>query len=397
MEISHAFKRLRIGFVSQMYIPIMDNEIKFTGKGIFEAYQLSQYSKKVVFIAFSSCNIPYKFVFNKMKFTLYLLPIEKIDTEAKPEKLVTLPITIIKNYLKTINYLCHILSYEKLDVVKIENILLIGFPAFIASALTRTPFILWIAGPELKVLNIKFQHFRVLQLISSLAFKIFSYAMIPNAKVLVNISPESEKIILKALPRVYVKLDSNYVNVQMFHPNPCLKEKNKKVILYVGRLEKEKGISLLLSAIEQISSKRNDFEVWIIGQGSLEEEIAKKIGEKLLPIKLLGEKDIRELPFFYNCADIFLLPSLVEGPSAALMEAMSCGVAVISTTGPIDHLQNGLLVRKDSAAIAEAINILLEDEDLRRKIAKNASKYVRLLSKRYMETMRNIYLFSASK
>ncbi|MCD6484225.1 MAG: glycosyltransferase family 4 protein [Candidatus Odinarchaeota archaeon] len=392
-------KKLKIGIVSQMVIEVENNKPKLTGKGILEALQMSNIAKKMVFVGFDKTGKFRRITLNKGKFVIYLLP-SRLNTSETTKSFFLKALKASIGYVKNIILLTKIFEKEKLDAVKVENILLVGFPVYVASKLTKTPFFLWVAGPELEVIKIHFSGKKLLSDIISLGFKFLAFLVVRKAKVVINISPESEKIFLSLKPKIYVPLKANYVDINLFRPLPCTlpdKKKDKKVLLYVGRLEKEKGIELMLDAVEYLSEKRNDFELWIVGYGSMQEFIEEKAKKLNVEIKLLGKKDIRELPLFYNCADVVLLPSLVDGPSAALLEAMACGKAAVTTTGPIRDKISGILAERERISFANGIQLLLDNDKLRREIGNNAQNFIAKMCLSYFDTIYRTYLTTAKR
>jgi glycosyltransferase involved in cell wall biosynthesis len=123
----------------------------------------------------------------------------------------------------------------------------------------------------------------------------------------------------------------------------------------VGRLIKRKGIEFLLEAFAKANKQlQKKYQVWLVGEGP-ERRKLQLLAEKLQisqSIKFLGIKNKEELVMIYNRAKIFVLPSLNEGMSNALLEAMACGLPIIiSNVGGSSQLikGNGLVVRKGSA------------------------------------------------
>lgn len=159
------------------------------------------------------------------------------------------------------------------------------------------------------------------------------------------------------------------------------KLKNKKVILFTGRLTKHKGVEYLLKAAKYI--KDPQAEVFIIGEGSEEEKLKKQAKElKLKNINFLPYmrgKKLKELRQFYKRADIFVAPSIWNEPfGLVILEAMAYGTPVIATkkggiTSIVKDGVNGLLVRaRASRKLATAINTLLENDKLRKKLGQKA-------------------------
>lgn len=98
-----------------------------------------------------------------------------------------------------------------------------------------------------------------------------------------------------------------------------------KIVLFVGGLIEARGVHYLIKAMEKI-----DATLVIIGSGKDEEKfrnLAKKLNVKAI---FLGWKDNRELPNYYNSADVYVNPGIIGGLTS-VVEAMACGVPVVST------------------------------------------------------------------
>lgn len=172
-----------------------------------------------------------------------------------------------------------------------------------------------------------------------------------------------------------------------------LKEKSKSSATYrwfgqgyplicaIGRLSKQKGYPTLLQAMPQILEKYPDAKLLILGEGEDELSLKTMIGELGISesVDLLGFKTN---PYAYlSQCDCFVLPSLWEGFGIVIVEAMACGVPVVSTDCPfgpaeiITHEENGLLVEVDNPKLlADAINRVLGDDQLQHKLSENGLK-----------------------
>jgi len=165
----------------------------------------------------------------------------------------------------------------------------------------------------------------------------------------------------------------NYVETDSFMPDPVVPKDYD--IIFIGRISPQKNITTLFRAIRSL-----DIKALIIGDGELREDLQSQYGD--LNGKIIWKSNIPnyDLPSYLNRSRIFILPSLYEGHPKALIEAMSCGLAVIGANSPginnvIMHNSNGYLCETDSESISSAIMELLGDNSLCNKLGQNARKY----------------------
>ncbi|MCM8795291.1 MAG: glycosyltransferase, partial [Candidatus Omnitrophica bacterium] len=153
-------------------------------------------------------------------------------------------------------------------------------------------------------------------------------------------------------------------------------------IIFCGRLEEKKGIIFLIKAWQNLKDELEDFRLLICGGGSQErylKELTKKLG---LSDSVIFTGEIRNVEVYLKISQIFVLPSLHEGLPNALLEAMSCGLAVVaSRVNGVKEIVvdgfNGLLVEpKDIKGLIEKISILAKDKDLRLYLGQNARKTI---------------------
>ncbi len=161
----------------------------------------------------------------------------------------------------------------------------------------------------------------------------------------------------------------------------CQEAKRQKRIIAMGRLTYEKGFDLLIEAFSKIALKHPDWVLEIWGKGPLESDLSKKIcnlgvqkriflcGQTSQPFEMLRQ------------ADLFVLSSRWEGFPNVLLEAMACGLPVISFDCPFGPSQivrvglDGVLVsRGDIVALAEAMDRLMQNDNLRSDLARNAQE-----------------------
>ena len=152
----------------------------------------------------------------------------------------------------------------------------------------------------------------------------------------------------------------------------------RQVILSAGRLCEQKGFDVLIQAASQLRERRDDFVVLIAGDGNLEDRIRTQIAELGLDetVHLIGfQSPLR--PAIAG-ANVFALASRYEGMPTVLLEAMSVGTPVVATAVNgvpelIPEERFGLLVPPDdAAALAEALERILDDTSLASSIADDA-------------------------
>lgn len=173
------------------------------------------------------------------------------------------------------------------------------------------------------------------------------------------------------------------------HEANCLKKRynlnsRHKLIATVGRLSKEKGHKFLLMAAQIVIRDFPNVKFLIVGEGSTREELedyCAKLGlsENVIFTGFIFHQNLLEV----LCGiDIFVLPSLTESFPFAILEAMMVGKPVIATdvggvSEMIYHGETGLLIQpSDSIALARAISLLLENQDMSNRIGKNAQKMI---------------------
>ncbi|MEK7639574.1 MAG: glycosyltransferase family 4 protein [Patescibacteria group bacterium] len=159
-------------------------------------------------------------------------------------------------------------------------------------------------------------------------------------------------------------------------------------LLYVGRLVPQKTVGNLLISLRTVLKEEPATTLTIVGEGPLRVELeamTKQLGlEKI--VNFVGAQSRRRIPGWFRQADIFVLPSRVEGFPIVILEAMAAGRAIVATATEgvpeiIQDGQNGRLVPTDDpAALADAILSLLRYPHERQRFAVAARSTI---SKRY--------------
>ena len=176
------------------------------------------------------------------------------------------------------------------------------------------------------------------------------------------------------------KIIPNPINPK-FIKEPYSKTRKKNIVT-VGRLEEQKNHELLIDAYKEVVKDFPEYKLLIYGDGSKREKLESIIKDNKLEknVILMGKKDDIENEIYD--ASLFVLSSDYEGMPNALMEAMALGLPSISTDCPcggskmlINNEENGILVKTgDKKDMAKAINRLIENKELCKKLSNNSYK-----------------------
>lgn len=154
------------------------------------------------------------------------------------------------------------------------------------------------------------------------------------------------------------------------------------IILSVGNLIPRKGVQFLIEAASKLKNKGLRFRLIIVGDGPQRDELEMLIQEKGLIslISLKGAKSQKELLYYYNAADLFVSPSLMESFGIVFIEAMLCGCPVIGTPEVLDELLPSTdygcrIPPNDIEALAETIEKALQKSWNRDKIRSYALNF----------------------
>ncbi len=186
------------------------------------------------------------------------------------------------------------------------------------------------------------------------------------------------------LPSEKIECIYNGIDTKIFKPKKVYKA-NVNTFINVARISDVKNHNLLLDAFSLAIKENNKLKLKIVGNGPLLEDIKQKIKKLNLDkyIVLLGNLDKNLVQKELVSSDIFILTSKYEGLPLSVLEAMSCGLPIISTKvgGVIDVVDknNGILVNQDEKELCQAILKLSNDSSLCKFLGENSHNY----SKKY--------------
>lgn len=172
--------------------------------------------------------------------------------------------------------------------------------------------------------------------------------------------------------------------------------KDDKILLFVGRINKLKNIFFIVDALKIISSKNFKYKMLFVGSGQDEEELKKYINQNNLTDNIIMCGNITDrnlLANYYSAAHLFLFPSLYDCNSIVQIEAASQKTPGLflkeaATAATIKDNINGFLSNNNINDYANKIIEILENEKLYNKVCENAYKQ---LYKNWDDTINEVY------
>jgi glycosyltransferase involved in cell wall biosynthesis len=314
------------------------------------------------------------------------LPAQGIDIEL-------IKFSAVRAYLPVVRHLVYFFQMlsagKRADAILALDPVSTGLPAALAARLLRKPFFVKIVGDyaweqgtqRFGVLDSldEFVKHKPNSLFVGMLQRIQRFVALSAKKIIVPSAYLKSIVVAWEIPASRIEVVHNAVPRSEIGKVPDLVEAlPHPLIVSVGRLVPWKGMTGVIEAVEKVR-ETIPVSLVIVGSGPEEEMLRTKIKAKLGDAGLLtGALSHEETLAVIAHADIFVLNSSYEGLSHLLIEALSLGKPIVTTSvggNPelITHGENGLLVRSgDCKALAEAIRALLIDEPLRTRMAESA-------------------------
>lgn len=252
-----------------------------------------------------------------------------------------------------------------------------SIPCMVAKIFYRKPFLLRYAYRYDKFARVEGKWFQWILafILTPLACRTAVAVMVPTEEIARFVMKNGAK---------YVVVISNGVDTHRFVPAKETRSKKQEAIriLFVGRFEPQKNLIALVNALRLVQEKKLDrfrkrLVLIFVGQGSqrtLLEDTARKVR---ISLKIVSDVSNDRLVPYYQHADIFVLPSLIEGHPKALLEAMSCGLPVVASRIPgctdiITDRVDGLLVKPSIEAIRDGLEQLIAHRSFANHLGKRA-------------------------
>ena len=212
----------------------------------------------------------------------------------------------------------------------------------------KIPYIVALRGSDVPGFNPRLKN------LDPVLFKPLSKKIWKNAKAVIPNSEGLKKLANKTFKRDFIVIH-NGIDTEEFKPPKKKTVGDKIQLVSTGRLIERKGFKYLIDALKGL----DNFELTLLGEGNLEDELKEFGKKKKVSLSLPGRIEHEKIPGYLLEADIFVLPSLNEGMSNSLLEAMACGLPVLVTdVGGSKELVkgNGFVVKKGSVkALRDAL------------------------------------------
>ena len=213
------------------------------------------------------------------------------------------------------------------------------------------------------------------------------YATLPTKQAITDLLPKNHHSF-----KVPVEALSNGIDLSHFTKGPASEEiykkyaipKNVPIILYVGRIDPEKRLDILVNSFKKLLKEAPKAHLVMVGDGTAREKLEKMIKKKKLGSQthFIGRVIGDDLSQIYRTGTVFVITSKTETQSIVLMEAMASGLPAIAVNaGAVTELvkdgENGFIFEpNDTTGIASGINTIISNKELREKMSKNALKMI---------------------
>lgn len=275
---------------------------------------------------------------------------------------------LLKYSYKAYQYCLKLKQKNKFDLIHA----FFGIPCGYIAMKLKIPYIVSLRGSDVPFYNKRFYW------LDKFIFQHLSKKIWRKANAVVANSQGLKNLALESAPKQKIDVIYNGVDTNEFAPIENKPKNDKLILISTGRLIARKGYNFLIEAIANLLQ----VELWLIGEGNLKNELELQAKTLNAQIKFLGKKEHHEIPKYLKQADIFVLPSLNEGMSNSILEAMACGLPIIATDtgGSAELIQgNGIIVEKSNVQdLKNAINHYINQPTL---LMQHADKSLELAKK----------------
>lgn len=332
--------------------------------------------------------VTYKYIWPQRLHKLGYSEVLTNDMTLKPLMYLLSPLMIFFGILS----LWRLVRQEKIDVINAHWILPNGFIASVVSLLTGVPTVSTLPGSDVYMASKNVLYKKMAQFAASVSSIITSNSpqLLEDLRKIVKLPKVSSKfriVIYGVDPEVFTLTKAFRVKQLRFRLKiPA----DNLIVLGVGRLVAKKGFENMIKAAPAVLQKNKNVTFVIVGSGDQEEYLKKLSVKSNLQnnIRFTGSVNYRDLKYYYNLCDVFVLPSVrdeqgnLDDQSVAVVEAMSCGKPIVTTNFPgyrivVKNGDNGFLTpERGVSEISQSLTRLVSNKNLRIKMGKRSRERV---------------------
>ncbi|MBU1204327.1 MAG: glycosyltransferase family 4 protein [Nanoarchaeota archaeon] len=276
-------------------------------------------------------------------------------------------------------------AVKQADIVWTQTIGPIGMPAILTARFFRKPLVAYIHSLEWELFSKSISQKNLFRNSISFFTKAAARYLYNKCNILMVPSLEVSEILNWHNIRTKKRVVHLGTDTFKFRPAEDKKAAKKKiginpkntVIGFSGRIGREKDIVTLYRAFLRLRKSYDNLILLVIGKGVQELKLMLESKKDIIVV----ESADNIVPYL-QAMDIYVMPSLTETSSLSTMEAMSCGIAVVST--PVGYIKgyikdgyNGFFFGKqNSYELSKKLSVLLDNKELRIKLGENARKTI---------------------
>lgn len=205
--------------------------------------------------------------------------------------------------------------------------------------------------------------------------------------VIIAVDTRTSDFYINRYPWIKSKIKIIHVGINLKNFKPLNKNKCRlkysfsekdNIVMYVGRLEREKNIEFIMSSLKSVS---HDYKFVVVGDGNYKDDLKSFALSLNINCFFMGTIPHVQLPEILNCANLLVISSLFESGPLVVQEAIACGVPVVSTdVGRVKEFIKdddvGVVCNRNINEFAKAIDKMLDKDaehliEYRRTIAKD--------------------------
>jgi glycosyltransferase involved in cell wall biosynthesis len=252
---------------------------------------------------------------------------------------------------------------DEFDCLQCMMLYPIGFLGYVMNLLTGLPYFAWVRGGDYYLMrDVRWKRWMMRAVLTD------TLVLTQAADIRTDIRADFDSVDSN------VEVLGNGVSIPDERA-PC----SDRTVLYLGRLAPKKGLEYLIEAAAELDGP---YELVVVGDGERRDDL-EALAERLnVSVTFEGFVDPDAVGDYYRSADVFVLPSIEgEGTPNAMLEAMAWGLPVVGTDsgGVGETLRDGetgyLVPMRDSSALADAVQTLLDDGERRREMGEAARRY----------------------